>query len=309
MHNPIQQLSLVYYDALASLRRSRNWLPLLVFWCVQGLGLWIVTALVSRPQGASLVAFLQQSFDPEVGEYPRFYLLLPDIHRRLYLVLAATLGAMLQGVCQLQLLSYHTKGKLQREHPWRRALRRWPGLFLFNLLALICFLVPFYVVHHLPERAAEILGHGRKEFVLAYGGGFAAEVLLLYAPLLYVSFSSGWWTSLRSSVVFALRHFGTSLLLVFIPFVLTLPLRALSLVRRIVVLEFRPELMFYALLATSFLGLLVLFLQFSSAVRYYAETVLRRPFMGEWDDKHEAHYPELDAQVPDPPGDLPFQTP
>lgn len=286
MQNPIQRLSLIYWEALASLRAWRNWFPLMLFWAAQALLLWLLTALVARPGGDGLARLLAAQFGPEVTEYPRLFLELPNLHRRLYLLLAASLGMYLQGVTLLRLLAWHTGGKLRRESPWRRAFARWPGLVLINLVLLACFLLPLAVVEHLLlPRLGGLPARGL--LLAAYGVGFVGAIVLLYAPFLYVAFSSGWRRAIRESVRFAWRHLGVSVVLVLVPFVLALPVHALTLLRRSIVLDFRPELMLHLLVASSLLTLLVLFIELSTLVRYYAEEELRRPYEGEWDDKPE----------------------
>jgi hypothetical protein len=295
LQNPIQRVSLIYFEALASLRAWRNWLPLLIFWALQGLLLWILTSLIARPSGAWLRSLLHAQFGAESTEYPRFYLYLPDIHRRLYLVLAASLGVFLQGVSLLQLMNWHTGGKLRRPAPWRRAFARWPGLVLINLVLLGCFLVPLAVAERL---LLPLLGDAVPDRLLllaAYGLGFLGAIALLYAPFLYVAFSSGWWAAIRGSFRFARAHAGVSLILVVVPFLLALPIHGLTLLRRAIVMDFRPELMLHVLLLSSFLTLLLLFVELSTLVRYYAEEELRRPYQGEWDEKPEITRSYTDA--------------
>ncbi len=287
MQNPIHRLSLIYYEALASLRASRNWLPLLIFWALQGLLLAVLVALVSRPGGGWLRALMQAQFGPDAAEYPRFYLFLPDLHRRLYLILAASVGVFLQGVSLLHLLTWHTKGKLQRLSPWRRAFARWPGLIGINVLLLAGFLLPLALAERLVLPAFGDVVPDRLVLLAAYALGLLGGVALLYAPFLYVAFSSTWWTAIRASVRFAGKHAGTSLMLVLVPFLLALPLNGVALLRRAIVLDFRPELMLHVLLVSTFLTVLVLFIELSTLVRYYAEEELRRPYKGEWDDKPE----------------------
>lgn len=292
MQNPIQRVSLIYWEALASLRAWRNWFPLLLFWVAQALLLWLLTSLVARPAGDWLARLLAAQYGSEVTEYPRFYLELPDLHRRLYLFLAASLGMYLQGVTLLRLLAWHTGGKLQRESPWRRALARWPGLVLINLVLLASFLLPLAVVEHLLlPRLGDVLPD-RGLLLAAYGVGFVGAIFLLYAPFLHVAFSSGWRRAIRESARFAWRRLGVSVVLVLVPFLLALPVHALTLMRRTIVLGFRPELMLHLLIASSLLTLLVLFIELSTLVRYYAEEELRRPYEGEWDDKPDItrHY-------------------
>jgi hypothetical protein len=295
LQNPIQRVSLIYYEALASLRSWRNWLPLLIFWVLQGALLGILVALVARPAGGWLRALLQAQFGPESAEYPRFYLFLPDLHRRLYLVLAASLGVFLQGVSLLHLLTWHTGGKLRRQSPWRRAFARWPGLVLINLALLAGFLVPLAVAERLLLPMLGAAGPERVVLLASYALGFLGAIGLLYAPFLYVAFSSNWWTAIRASFRFARRHAGVSVTLVLVPFLLALPIHGLTLLRRAIVLDFRPELMLHALLFSSFLTLLVLFVELSTLVRYYAEEELRRPYQGEWDDKPEITRAYTDA--------------
>jgi hypothetical protein len=281
LHNPIQNVSLLYYEAVASLRRIRNWFPLFLFWLIQALLLTALTRFLDLPGSERVATLLRDLFGEEVLEYPRFYILLPDMQRRLYLVLAAILGVYLQGVTILQLLGQHSGGKLQRRHPWRRTLKRWPGLFLINLLGLVLFLGPLFVVKQWLLPAIGSAGPGRLIVLASYGLGFLVEIFLLYAAFLYVSFSSGWWTSVKSSIGFARRRFWTSLILVLVPFFLALPIQAITSMRRAIVFGFRPELIYYLLLTSSFLTLLVLFIQLSTVVRFYAEEKLRRPFEGE----------------------------
>jgi hypothetical protein len=285
LQNPIQRLSLIYYEAVASLRATRNWLPLLIFWALQALLIGVLVALVSRPAGGWLRALMHAQFGPESTDYPRFYLFLPDLHRRLYLILAASVGVFLQGVSLLHLLTWHTRGKLQRLSPWRRAFARWPGLIAINLLLLAGFLVPLAVAEHVVLAAFSDVVPDRLVLLAAYGLGFLGAVALLYAPFLYVAFSSTWGMAIRASVRFAGQHAGISLILVLVPFLLALPIQGLTLLRRAIVLDFRPELMLHVLLLSSFLTLLVLYIELSTLVRYYAEQELRRPYQGEWDDK------------------------
>jgi len=286
LQNPIHRVSQIYHEALTSLHTWRNWFPLLIFWAVQGLLLWTLTAIIARPAGAWLRNLLHAEFGAESTEYPRFYLVLPDLHRRLNLVLALSLGALVQGVSLLQLINWHTGGKLQREAPWRRACARWPGLVLINLVLLAGFLVPLSVA----ERLLPLFGNtvpDRMILLAACAPGLLGAIALLYAPLLYVGFSSSWWTAIRGSFRFARRHAGVSLILVLVPCLLALPIYGLTLLSRPIVMDFRPELMLHVLNFSSFLALLVLFVELSTLVRYYAEEALRRPYQGEWDDKPE----------------------
>lgn len=287
MHNPIQNVSLLYYEAVASMRSGRSWLPLLLFWVIQALGLTYLTRVLELPGSDLMASLLRTLFGEEALEYPRLYMLLPDMQRRLYLLLALFLGVFLQAVALIHLLGYHSGGRLSRKRPWLRALKRWPGLFLFNLLSLALFLGPLWVVKQWALPALGSGGASRALYFATYGLGFLVEIFLLYAPFLYVTFSSGWWTSLRSSLSFARERFWVTMILVLIPFFLALPIQGITAMRREIVFGFRPELMYYLLLMTSFLMLIVLFVQLSTLVRFYTEEKLRRPFVGEWDDKHE----------------------
>ncbi len=295
MKTPIQRVSSIYHEALASLRSWRNWFPLLIFWLAQGIALGILVALIARPGGGWLRWLLHALSGPEATDYPRFFLVLPDLHRRLYLVLAASLGVYLQGVSLLQLLNWHTRGKLRRETPWRRAFARWPGLILINLVLLACFLLPLAAVERvlLPLFGDQV--PDRLSLLAAYAFGFVAAIALLYAPFLYVAFSSGWWAAIRGSFRFAWKHASVSLVLVLVPFLLALPIHGLMLLRRTIVMDFRPELMLHLLLFGSFFTLLLLFVELSTLVRYYAEEELRRPYQGEWDDKPEITRAYTDA--------------
>jgi hypothetical protein len=282
LHNPIQKVSLLYYEGFASFRRPRCWLPLLVLWALQAALLMLAVAAAEHAAGGGLMAWLARGLDPELGEYPRFYLELPDLQRRLYLILGATAGVWLQGVCLLQLLERHTRDRVRRERPWWRALARWPGLFVINLVVLALTLGPLLLVQRLlPLLSAG--GAARAAMWLSYGLGLLVETFFLYAAFLYVAFASGVVRAVATSVRYALRHIWVSLTLVLVPFFLVQPLRALLALRVGMVRLFRPELILYSLLFVSLVTLAILFLQLSTLVRFYVEEELRQPLTEDWE--------------------------
>lgn len=287
MHNPIQKVSLLYYEGFASFRRARCWLPLLLLWGFQGGLLLLAVAAAQHAAGGGLMTWLARGMDPEVAQYPRLYLELPDLQRRLYLVLGATVGVWLQGVCLLQLMERHTRDRVRRERPWRRALARWPGLFVINLLALALTLGPLLLI----QRLLPVLGPGgpaRAAVWLGYGFGLLVETLLLYAAFLYVAFASGVAGAVAASVRYALRHIWVSLTLVLVPFFMAQPLRALLTLRVGMVRLFRPELVLHTLLFVSLATLAILFLQLSTLVRFYVEEELRQPLTEDWEPAADA---------------------
>ncbi len=285
MHNPIQKISLLYYEALASFRSARSWLPLLYFWGLLGLCLWALTRFMELPGGGNLTVWFRTWFDADVAEYPRLYLLLPDMQRKLYLILAISVGILLRGVSMLHLLDFHTRGRVNREHPWRRSLRRWPGLFVIKLLPLALFLSLLWGSIQWAEHGLNSPGIGRGLFLGAYGIGFIVEVFMLYASLLYLAFEGGIREAIMASIRFAYENFWVTLGLVAIPFFLALPIQGLVAARGAIVHNFRPEIIFHVLMFTSLLTLAILFLQISTTVRFYTDEVLRKPFESEWDDK------------------------
>ena len=275
MHNPIQTLSLLYFSAFGSLRSARGWRPLAAFWLLQALLLLWLAHFPELPGGAWLGGLLAARFDPEVAEYPRLYLWLPEIHRRFYLPLAATLGILLQSVCIIRLTERYGRGRLSLPDPWKRALRRWPGLFLLNAIGLALVLLPLYASRRwlaplLPEGAATtVLRAG----TLAFGLGL--DAFLVYAAYMYLVYRNGIWSVIVASFRFARQRYAVSLGLVMIPYLLALPLRALIGMPRSIMETFRPELILYLLLLSSLYTLLLLFLQLATIIRYHIAEVSR----------------------------------
>ncbi|MCP4545703.1 MAG: hypothetical protein GY835_04440 [bacterium] len=299
MHNPIQKVSLLYYEGLASFTSWRNWLPLLMFWAIQAICLTFLTHFSDLPGGDWLISSFKGAFGLDALEYPGFYLLLPDLHQRLYMALAGTLGIFMQGVSLLYLMQWHTRGQVTRERIWIRVLRRWPGLFVINLISLALFLGPLIAVKHLLLPVIESASAGRGLFLACYGIGFVAEILLAYAAFLLLAFDSGLKASLVASVKFAAQNIWVMICLIMIPFFLALPLQWVAAARVSIITRFRPELIFYLLLLNSLVMVAILFIQLSTLVRYYAEEKLRKPFAGEWDDKD---LPERRVYDPGSPG-------
>ena len=282
MHNPIQKISLLIYEGLASLRYSRSWLPLFTFWLLNALGLILFSQFAALPGAGWMAVWLGSLFGREALEYPRFFLELPDIQRKLYLVLAVTIGLLFIGTSLLYLLRYHTRGQVGHAQPWRRSLQRMPGHFVINLLSLSLFLLPLLALRIWAPPALSV-GTGGKLLLLAVLGlGLIAQVFLLYAPLIYLIHPSGIRESVRASLRFGRQHFWVSTGLGVIPFLLAAPLQGVQSARRAIVEMFRPELILWLLLLTSLVTLLILYLQLSMLVRFYSDEALRQPYRGEW---------------------------
>jgi hypothetical protein len=300
LHNPIQIISLLYYEALACFKHPRTWFPLFLFWSVQAVLLTAVANFLFLPGGDFFAEWLRKWFGDSVVEYPRFYLWLPVLQRRLYLVLAGLLGVYLQGVVLLNLLSHHSRHRVGHDHPWRRSFRRWPGLFLINMFRMLMFFIPLYCVKLF---LLPVMGPGsaaRGVLLSVYGLGFLVETFMAYAALCYIYYDRNPVRAIKLSIIFVKDHFGVVLGLVLIPFFLALPLQGLIAMRYEIINNFKPELVFHLLQLTSFLTVVILFIQLSSMVRYYAQEELRRPFEGEWDDKHLL--PEKRVYDPSGPG-------
>ncbi len=278
LHNPIQTLSLLYYSAFRSLRAWRSWRPLLGFWLLQGALLVALSRFTELPGSEAIGRFLASWLDPEVGEYPRLYLWLPDIHRRLYLILAATVGILFQGVCIIRLAERYGRGQLTLPRAWSRAFVRWPGLFLINIMGLALILLPLYASHRwlMPLAPTPEIGSVIRAGTLAVGIGF--DAFIVYAAYLYLVYRNGLGQVLLASFSFARQRFPVSFGIVMIPFLLALPIRMLIGTPRAIMETFRPEIVLYLLLLSSFVTMLLLFLQLATIIRFHISEVNRNAY-------------------------------
>jgi hypothetical protein len=273
--HPVQRINQLFSAALRSMGKPRCWLPLLAFWALQAAALLGIAFWVAHSQDSLAASLIRSAFGEDAAEYPRFYLLLPEIFRRLYLTLAATVGMVFQGAAILCLLEHHSRGRLARGRIWRRALARWPGMFLINLAALALFLLPRLAARLwiLPAVGGGV-GRTVVDLVL-YAFSFLWECLLLYAVFLYAAFRSSPWGAAAASARFAWRRFSVTLGLVLVPFLLAWPVQALLGLKRAMVFDFRPELVLYTTLLVSLITLMFLFIQLSALIRFHCDEVYR----------------------------------
>lgn len=269
----LSQLNLGFWalwESFKGMKRWRFWAPFLVLGIAQ---LLLVLALTQfhQPMFAWLfVPILERTFGPAVLHYPNFYLALPDLFSRINMFMDFLLGAFTIGVAAL--IIWRSAARERSGTPWSDAGKRYFALLFGRLPAFLLILamsagLPLLVG---PPQDGEFSGNQIR--IVRYGSfvlGIVIEALFVYTPILLLVERRKVGPALAAAVRLFLRTPIATLLLVFLPNLLQLPLSAVLRRAEMIKDKLSPEMIAVMVMFTIAGYLLVNYLMIASAVRVY----------------------------------------
>lgn len=230
-----------FSEAFSALGHGVVWVPLAVYFLIKISLIPLYMETIRGPLAGAWTVALDPDMQAAVGHYPWNFVLMPVILGRLDLVLDVLLHVVFQGVTLLLFISV----LMERDPSLRKALRKAAGRYLSLLIAALVTSLALFLWFKVTgmtrgfgmglPRAVEIAGTAAV--------GIALQALFVYAiPFILVEGESPFRAILRSTKT-ALRTFDRSYLLVFIPFLLTVPMTALALKSRSLAEHLTPEVL------------------------------------------------------------------
>ena len=257
------------WESLKDLKRGKLWAPFLVLGIAQ---LLLVLALTQFHQPIfswAFVPFLRSTFGPAVLHYPIFFLALPDLFTRINMFMDYLLGCLTIGVAAV--LIWRTAAREPEGHPWGEAGKRYLSLFLGRTPA---FLLILALTLGLPKLLG-VTGEdapGNTVRMLRYGSFFAGvliESLFVYTPIFLLVERKNVGQALQRTMQFFFRLPVATLLFVFVPNLIQLPV-AYALRRSDKVMDsLSPEMVAALVMATICAYVFVNYFMVASAVRVY----------------------------------------
>jgi hypothetical protein len=256
-------------DYLWSLREARRMLkapntllPFVVFVAV--LAVWLIscTFFTIPPISTVMVPVIEKLSGDRALHYPMHFILLPRTYNLFYLPFVILAGFVLFGRAVFAMADYYgrTGRAVEARPPFARAV---PAMIVVGLVYVILAGAPNLAATWLAARmdnawAVRLLGFSG---LLA---GLTAQVLLVYSLLAIRREGCGPLRAIRRSVSVGLSRFLPTLFVVFSIYLVHRPIDALLQYPDKVVLKFRPELVFFLLLAGIILELVTSFVLFAT---------------------------------------------
>ena len=194
--------------------------------------------------------------------YPMHFILLPRTYNLIYLPFVILAGFVLFGRAVFAMADYYGRmGRAVEERP--PFVQAIPAMMVIGLVYVIIAGAPNLAATWLSAKINNVWA-GR---LLGFSGllvGLTAQVLLVYSLLVVRREGCGPFRAIRKSVSIGLRRFWPTLFVVFSIYLVHRPIDALIQYQDKVVLKFRPELVFFLLLAGVILELVTSFVLFAS---------------------------------------------
>jgi len=256
-------------DFLWSLREARGMLkapntllPFVVFVAV--LAVWLIscTFFTIPPISSLMVPVIEKLSGERSLHYPMHFILLPRTYNLIYLPFVILAGFVLFGRAVFAMADYYGRmGRaVEARPPFVQAI---PAMIVIGLVYVIIAGAPNLAATWLSAKINNVWA-GR---LLGFFGllvGLTAQVLLVYSLLVVRREGCGPVRAIRKSVSIGLSRFWPTLFVVFSIYLVHRPIDALIQYPDKVVLKFRPELVFFLLLAGVILELVTSFVLFAS---------------------------------------------
>lgn len=225
---------------------------------------------------ARLWALPIDGISPEtLGHYPAHLLLLQPILGRIEMVLEIFLKSIFHGATVYLVARAMRRGKLSLSRAFSTAGRRYPHLLGVSIISSAAIYAVIFLGSWL---SSGIVGPAR---YAALGGGIAAALIIqslfVYAiPYIMIDgFSTA--AALTSGISLSLRTFTKTLLIVAVPFLLTIPIFLLDMKAEMIALRLSPDFMIHNHIASRVMELISTYLITASSTIIFLARKIDRP--------------------------------
>lgn len=269
----------LYGQTFKQMGKVSLWIPLLVQ-AFLAMGLLFMYYYIFSPMTGSLVSSLSRLINPEFApllyHYPSHFALLPHFFGIVRLILSGLVEAFLFGIVFDLLIALYRGERPVFMVSVSRALRRYLKLtIVWLVLTVVLYLVNKYFNSFIEDVIGYSLQDAPRRQMMARFGSQGLTVLL-YAvcifllPSIMAGGASFWGAVKRGFKTFG-RHPIIAFGLVLIPYLIGfLPSWVLSDPSRIVS-NFYPELVFYLILVSIFVDVIVNFILLGTSLKFYMD--------------------------------------
>lgn len=260
----------IWLETLKSFRRPTVLLPFLIFVLVEVGLVWSSSHFYESPFGYLWVPLLSWFPGARALHYPNYFVFLPMLVSHLDLFVSAILGSLTVGWGSLLLREVYVGQPRPMGQSLGASARRYGALLLVGILVSLATYLISRLGGLLPPDL--LVGYARRQLavrILFYALTLGVQSAALYVPLSLLFNNRGLGTAFREGLSFFSQHRMMTLLLVALPFLITLPLSmALENPARVVE-RFKPELLLTLSFANLGVAGLASFFIAGATVRFY----------------------------------------
>jgi hypothetical protein len=263
------------YAALGLLARPAVCVPYVLYFLVQML---LLSLYLTANSGvlAPIWAATVEGVTPEIlGHYPAHLLLLQPILGRLDMILEILLKSILHGATVHLAARVLRRREISLSASFSSALRRYPGLLGVSIVSSA---VVFAAVAIGSLLSTGLDGAAR---YAAIGGGIAAglvmQSLFVYSFPLIMLDGASMPAAIASGVSLSLRTFTKTLLVVAVPFILTVPTTLLEMKAEMIALNLSPDFMIHSYVASRLMELVSVYLITVAATAVFIKRRVDKP--------------------------------
>ncbi|MCK4537989.1 MAG: hypothetical protein KAV42_04235 [Candidatus Krumholzibacteria bacterium] len=259
--------SRAFFTSVTLLQDFRVILPVLLYLLLQ---LLLVAAYVNsrvEPWTTFWAVFARGISSEALGHFPGHLILMQPILGRVEIFLDAFIHIIFQSVTVSLIAAAFRKKSISIGAGFRLAGSRYFRLVGISVISSGAVFALVNIARHLST------GFDGLTRIAINGSGVVAalliQVLFLYAITLIIYKDRPFWKVIPGSVRFALRFPIPSLLIVLIPFIVTLPTTFLSLKAEMIALQLAPDFMIHSMIATLVMEFIATYLITAGAVIFY----------------------------------------
>ncbi|MGD1047651.1 MAG: hypothetical protein ABR899_02725 [Candidatus Krumholzibacteriaceae bacterium] len=268
--NRITRVFKIFGTGISYLQFGRPAIPLLMYFALKlCIIFWYVLSGANTPGG--LWPLLMRGIDlAAMGHYPAHLILMPAVLGRLDIPLEILVLVVAQGATVLLVAAASKRQKTGLRESLGSTGRRYGHLVVAAAAVSAALFAWFRLSGAFLARFTALprgLGEGAGVLI-----GLAIETLFLYTiPFILIEGRTA-PEAIRRSFAFARRHFIESFLLVFVPFLLTVPTLLLSVNPSTIALRISPEFLVQVQVASELMQFVATYLLMGGITIYFTET-------------------------------------
>jgi hypothetical protein len=258
-----------FSEALSCLLGSKAALPLLFYLGFKILILFLYLASTTEPWNNMWALLMRGVSGAFISRYPVHLIFMQTILGRLDIVLDIFVHVIFLGATISLVANASRRTSSSLGLSFKKALRKYPQLvtvtFLTSLVILVCIYAPGYILGEIPG-IARLAAAAATTLV-----GLVVQAFLLYSIPIILLGKASVFRAIAESITFAWRTITTTYLIVFLPFLLTLPTMLLGFSSEMIALRLSPDLIKHIYIANELMHFISSFLKIGGAVIFYLE--------------------------------------
>ncbi|MCD6380523.1 hypothetical protein J7M07_08795 [bacterium] len=233
----------IFNKALSALKKPAVAVPSILYFILQIIIILFYLLSINEPWSSFWAIFIKGISSKALGHYPNHIILMQPVLGRFNLFIDIFIHVIFQGATVLMISSFLTGRVISLRKSFSLSLKRYIHLAIVSIAGSAAI----FACINISRMASRSLGQTPHMLVIMAGiiCGLMIQALLLYTTPLILLKKISAVTAIKDSISIASRLATVSLLIVILPFILTLPSILLDLKAGFISLRLSPSFMIY----------------------------------------------------------------